>query len=266
MSQLVGTVRPIPEEPVTLHTLSQDDVDQRPVKLDAAGRFKLELRPGETIASVSIADAGSQAERFSAAPGDAVHVHFNLGGAEPVLQGSVVNAAGRPLAGANVRGLFVPLVWNGFGRMSSHTVVTDERGHFAFYAPRAPGELDATLHEFVELTEVQVSGRTHIRLELVRSLSASIRIVDPFGDPVAGAIVGIVGPHLVGDRGGNGADDGRWETSLMSDRQGCLELRELAPATWEIHGPRVKRQVFRVEPGVPSEVTIEGLAPAPDAR
>lgn len=120
-----------------------------------------------------------------------------------VLEGTVVDAKGRPLAGTTVSaersqatgGMIVRRIGNQRREASDNETRADAEGRFALRG-LAPGEavdVTARLRGFVTATQSRVEVPREQPLRLVLQLAAQVsgRVVDEVGDPVVGADVSV---------------------------------------------------------------------------
>ncbi|MFE8603404.1 carboxypeptidase regulatory-like domain-containing protein [Archangium violaceum] len=111
----------------------------------------------------------------------------------PMLVGEVVDELGAPVSQADVS--VWPEVGTWLGQQLDHTR-TDAKGHFSFSAPRegryrlaAEFAQDDVTHTAVRVVEVVGKGETHVQLRFEPGQVLSGVVVDPRGQPVAGARV-----------------------------------------------------------------------------
>ncbi len=226
-----GTAAPLPPDadPATPRTLLLsglpdrlsgqvvDRLDRRPLagallwpRQDPAGWVRADARGGYALAPFA-AFAGAPSSRTALAAAAPGHLPAELtvpppGRGERALrvptfalepavaaEGTVVDAAGKPLAGA-----YVSAAAAAFDATLARTVRirTGPDGHFALrpLAPAVPHTLMATLRGFVpaQLTLAEqkpLAVRTGLRLVLKRGTTLSGRVVDGTGQPVAAAVV-----------------------------------------------------------------------------
>ncbi|MFQ5700515.1 MAG: carboxypeptidase regulatory-like domain-containing protein [Acidobacteriota bacterium] len=208
------------------------------VAADAAGYLRQEGTPAELAAGGT--RAISLALRAAAA-----------------VAGTVRDATGRPLVGAEVRvagppprarSLPIPI----FLPIGVDPVTTDSQGHFALEGlpPRVNLQVSVTLEGFVPWQRSGITLRPGERREPMEVLLAtgsilSGRLVDQEGNPVEGARVSARRRRegsrsnmmvLIGRRRGHtsSADSGEGPEPVTSDEDGVFRVRGMKPGVWTL--------------------------------
>ncbi len=190
-----------------------------------AGTFRLQVKKeGFTSADAGEIDVPERADET-----DFGTITIKSGA---VVEGIVVDSRGKPVAGADVD----PESFD--GKLFIHPVTTGQDGRFRFAdLPRGSRfSLWIDHPDFIQqqVYEVEAPPPKPLRIKLVEARSLKGQVVDPQGQPVAGAKVALV------ERGGStlfggGFLEGAWGSSLTTtDEDGQFVLNRLPPQTIKI--------------------------------
>jgi protocatechuate 3,4-dioxygenase beta subunit len=218
---------------------------------DAEGRFR--------FPHVSAGSFRLQVSREGFAPGSAGEATIQEKAAEvdlgtvilpsgAVIEGLLVNSRGKPVEGAEVD----PEAFD--GRLSIRPVTTGPDGRFRFADLPRGARLNLWIDRpgFVQrqMPEVEAPTPKPLRIQLVEARSLKGQVVDPEGQPVAGARVALVEGGGEGLLLGEGFSEGAWGSSLATtDADGRFVLDRLPPGTIGI-GVRAVGFRHRKLPGI----------------
>ena len=206
---------------------------------DGAGRFVFRgLAPGP--AELHLADGSTHRVEVS---GDATLPDLTLGATHARLEGRVVDADGRPLAGLT---LTVSSVYG------NHEAITDADGRFAF-AELQPGR--AALHaargaHTLSPRALELAAGRSERLTLTAVAGGELR---GQGAP-AGERLRLLGPRR---------DDlplPLEPTAVVADDAGRFSVSGLAPGDYHLSGRGVAPQTLTVRPGEVSQLALSAVA------
>lgn len=144
-----------------------------------------------------------------------------------VIEGVVVDSRGKPVAGANVD----PEALDGASFVQAVTTGLDGRFRFADLPRESRFNLWIDRPGFVQrqMSEVEAPTPKPLRIALVEARSLRGQVVDPEGQPVAGAKVALTG-GIEGLLLGGGFAEGSWGSSqATTDADGRFVLDRLPP-------------------------------------
>jgi peroxiredoxin len=250
--------RPIPGAVARLYSAQgrHSHVDGDPVATDVDGRFEFRILPGAAYSVQTSADgyASKHDARFTLASGERHTLRVVLPRADQEVAGVLVDAQGKPVAGARV---FARSMLADLGlKARTKTRLTDSQGRFQLAGlPRGPAEVNQSFDQFDtrQSTLGQVTaGASNLRFIVAdggrplgegrvaekRERVPAVRLVDSDGQPVASAWVGV---GALGDSErtpvwspyspkGSSGDDGRAEIvgRLLPNGQVVLYARHEA--------------------------------------
>jgi protocatechuate 3,4-dioxygenase beta subunit len=229
---------------------------------DHAGRFRLE--DVAAFASVSARRPGrtpSGARRVAGQPGQSDRMKLVIGGPGAAVRGTVVDAEGRPVAGAVVfvGQAFPPpmaLPDGGHGTGPSGVAAwTDVRGEFEV-DPVEPAETSVTVraagHAPYRRPTTLVAGLNTVEVTLGTPYAIEGRVVTPDGAPAAGATVRSQDDH-----------DAMWSWATVAAADGRFRLDDLPsehPGGWslvlELRHPTGRAELTVRAPWPPGVTTL----------
>lgn len=212
---------------ITISTEAASSLGSWWVQTDSSGHYQLRVPAGKRMVYVSGAMPDGYARSSEGEgklqtdlvleEGETYTANFALR-RESQIHGVVVNPSGEPVAGASVS-CHRPL-----DRMSDPIkVVSDKAGKFSIVLPAGTesAELMAEFDAMVTQTDVKYPINVEARLELKANefASATGRVVDEAGKPIAGAYVWCAAKTLNGE-----------PIRLTTDAEGRYETKRLLPA------------------------------------
>lgn len=270
----VGQVRDEAGQPVTgaiailtpalLPSVPDAGIERLQAVSDAEGRFRFpHVNAGSFGLQVekegfTSADVGEITVPEKAAETDLGTVMLKTGA---VVEGIVVDSRGKPIAGADVN------PQSSDGKLFIRPATTGPDGSFRFADLPRGGRFTLWIDHpgFLQLQvpEVEAPTTKSLRIKLVEARSLKGQVVDPEGQPVAGAKVALV------ERGGStlfggGFVEGAWGSSLTTtDEDGQFVLNRLPPQTIKIE---VRAAGFRHRSLAGIQIPEEGEATPVEIR
>lgn len=213
-------------------------IDTDAVDTAKDGTFELPPRaPGAVTLAVRAEACAGRASRKLDLAGD-VDVTLHLACAAS-LAGTVVDAAGAPLDGVDVKALCSG---------EERTVTTGRDGAFALAPAPGPCRVEASRKGYRPLATAARAPDTSLRLVLDAGASVAGVVVDAAGAPVAGARVAVA-PVLLEDL----LKGSKEPTSAQADAKGRFVISGLEPGRVQVlaaaRGVGVVREPLRLEPG-----------------
>ena len=209
-------------------------------RTDQGGRFQLAVAPRGGSAPLQAAAPGYFPNRLRVSEAQEFEPVLALSPAA-VASGQVVNAAGEPVAGAELTARFVADSPGSFRRGEDAHTSSGEDGRFRFAAltpeiplrleGKAPGYAAATLD--LEALEPR-DARVGLRLVLDRGSSLSGRVIG-LGEPLAGAeLTALLQPQGSSPMVLLARMRQLSEEQATADEQGLFEYRNLRPGTYRL--------------------------------
>ncbi|MGK0482129.1 MAG: RNA polymerase sigma factor (sigma-70 family) [Planctomycetota bacterium] len=193
---------PIPAADVWLSTGARSYARARLVTAsDDAGRFRLRsVEPMRFVSANAPGLRSAAVQPLDANAGETLEVELVLNGMGATLSGSVVDAEGRPVAGARV--LIGHSDDSGLAWMPSfhaeyrpqQMTATDERGAFRAHGLAHDVEIPVWVRAngwsvWTQLVPIAAHGDSVVTVQLERGATIRGRVTDSAGDPVSGAFV-----------------------------------------------------------------------------